>query len=138
MEYISLFFTSFLSATLLPMGSEALLLFYSHDSDLIISMLWLVASVGNTLGACVNWWLGSYLDHFQNKRWFPCTPAQLARAQYHFAKYGQLSLLFSWLPIIGDPLCLIAGTLKTPFLRFFMLVFIGKTTRYFFLLYLVL
>lgn len=138
MEYLLLFFTSLLSATLLPMGSEALLLFYGQNTELILAILWIVASIGNTAGACVNWWLGRYLQRFQGRPWFPCSVSQLKRAQQHFAKYGLLSLLFSWLPIVGDPLCLVAGTLKTPFLHFLILVFIGKTTRYFFLLYLVL
>lgn len=138
MEYLLLFLTSFLSATLLPMGSEALLLLYSQDTNLIVFLLWAIASIGNTAGACVNWWLGVYLERFQHHRWFPCSPSQLAKAQQHFAKYGFASLLFSWLPIVGDPLCLVAGALKTPFFKFLLLVFIGKATRYFFLLYLVL
>ena len=138
MEYLLLLSTSFLSATLLPMGSEALLLFYSQDTSLPLFWLWAVASIGNTLGGCVNWWLGVYVERFQDRRWFPCSQKQLVTAKTHFAQYGLVSLLFSWLPVVGDPLCLIAGTLRTPFLRFLLLVFIGKAIRYFFLLYLVL
>jgi len=137
MEYLLLFMASFLSATLLPLGSEALLLLYSQDETMSWLVLLLIASLGNTAGACVNWWLGCYLERFQHHRWFPVSNTQLIMAKKHFSKYGLFSLLFSWLPIIGDPLCLIAGVLKVPFSVFLVLVSIGKTIRYFCLLYLV-
>lgn len=138
MEYLYLAITAFLSATLLPMGSEALLLLYANDVNL--SLLWLAvtASIFNTLGSCVNWWLGRYLEHFQEKKWFPVSQEQLNKAQIRFNKYGRASLLFAWLPIIGDPLCFVAGLLKVRFLPFFILVLIGKSVRYGMLLFLVI
>lgn len=138
MEYLYLALTAFLSATLLPMGSEALLLFYANDTNLSIVGLAIVASLFNTFGSCVNWWLGGYLEHFQEKKWFPVSQEQLNKAQVRFNKYGRASLLFAWLPIIGDPLCFVAGLLKVNFVTFFVLVLIGKSLRYSMLLFLVI
>lgn len=138
MEYLYLAITAFLSATLLPMGSEALLLLYANDTTLSLFLLALAASVFNTLGSCVNWWLGQYLEHFQNKPWFPVSHDQLEKAQVRFNKYGKASLLFAWLPIIGDPLCFIAGLLRVGFLPFLVLVFLGKSVRYGLLLFLLI
>lgn len=136
MEYLYLALTAFLSATLLPMGSEALLLLYAQDEGLSIIVLAVVASVFNTLGSCVNWWLGCYLEHFQQKKWFPVSQAQLVKAQNHFNKYGKVSLLFAWLPIVGDPLCFVAGLMRVHFSYFLILVFLGKSLRYGMLLFL--
>ena len=58
----------------------------------------------------------------------------IVKAEDYFQKYGVWSLLFSWMPIIGDPLTLVAGNLKVPFLTFFVLVFLGKASRYFFII----
>lgn len=138
MEYLYLALTAFLSATLLPMGSEALLLLYANDETLSILLLGLVASLANTLGSCVNWWLGGYLEHFQSKKWFPVSQEQLNKAQIRFNKYGKASLLFAWLPVVGDPLCFIAGLLRVGFMPFFLLVFIGKSLRYGMLLFLII
>jgi membrane protein YqaA with SNARE-associated domain len=137
MEYFYLAITAFISATLLPMGSEALLLLYAKDSSLSLFGLAFIASVFNTLGACVNWWLGYYLELFQHKKWFPVSEEKLAKAQLRFNKYGKASLLFAWLPLIGDPLCFIAGLLNVNFWQFCILVFVGKSLRYFMLLFLI-
>lgn len=129
MPYISLFFTAFIAATLLPTASEGLLLILaSHGHQL--ALLWLSATLGNTLGSCVNWWLGKELQRFQDKKWFFVTKLQLKYAQKRFNRFGQISLLFAWLPIIGDPLTFIAGVMKVPFLRFLILVALGKAIRY--------
>ena len=137
MEYFYLAITAFLSATLLPMGSEALLLLYAKDVSLSILALAFTASIFNTLGSCVNWWLGCYLEHFQGKKWFPVSQEQLTKAQLRFNKYGKTSLLFAWLPLIGDPLCFVAGLLRVHFFPFFVLVLIGKSLRYGILLFLI-
>lgn len=129
MAYLSLFITAFLAATLLPLSSEALLatLIYQHYS---LPLLWLAASVGNTLGSCVNWYLGRQCLHLQQKKWFPFSQEQMNRAQMRFQRYGQWSLLVAWLPIIGDPLTFFAGVMRMPFYRFLFLVFCGKGFRY--------
>ncbi len=127
--YLGLFLTAFLAATLLPAYSEILfagLISAGYDP----LALWLWASAGNTLGSAVNWALGRYLLHFQNRRWFPFKGNSLATAQRWFQKFGVWSLLMAWLPIGGDALTFIAGVMRVPFIIFFVLTAIGKATRY--------
>jgi membrane protein YqaA with SNARE-associated domain len=97
--------------------------------------IWLVASLGNTLGAALNWLMGRYLLHYQQRKWFPFNVKQLALGQRWFQQYGVWSLLFAWLPIGGDPLTFIAGMMKVRFSIFFVLTFIGKALRYWVVIY---
>ena len=133
--YFSLFASGFIAAMLLPASSEVLLLALAQQGYAPL-WLWLAATCSNTLGSCVNWYLGKELLRFSDKRWFPVSPAQLAKAQQHFKRYGSWSLLLAWLPIVGDPLTLVAGTLRVRFGLFLMLVALGKGARYALLLYL--
>lgn len=135
MIYLSLFAVAFLAATLLPFSSEVLLSGYVLAGYPVIG-LWLAASAGNTLGSAVNWWLGRQLLHWQTHRWFPFKPDQLQRAQQAFNRYGRLSLLFAWVPVIGDPLTFVAGVMRVPFKLFIVLVAIGKAARYALVIYL--
>jgi len=98
--------------------------------------LLICASTGNILGSITNWYLGKKITIFQDRKWFPVSPDQLNRSQKYFQKYGLWSLLLAWVPIIGDPLTLLAGILKVRFGIFFLLVSISKISRYFFILYL--
>lgn len=129
LSYISLFISSFLAASLFPASSEVLLLALLQQGYLPW-LLFIVATLGNTLGSCFNWYLGCKLEHYKHQRWFPVSPSALARAQQHFQRFGSWSLLFAWLPIIGDPLTLIAGVLKVRFRLFLVLVCSGKALRY--------
>lgn len=127
--YISLFLIAFLAATLLPAYSELafagmLAMGYSPFS------LWLVATAGNSLGAVVNWFLGRYLLHYQDRKWFPFKGATLARSQRWFQRYGVWSLLMAWAPIGGDALTFIAGMMRIKLWLFIILVTIGKGLRY--------
>lgn len=128
--YLGLFVSAFAAATILPLQSEALLVgLLLHDRQ----ALWLllaIASAGNILGSMLNWLLGRYLVKFQDRRWFPASPAQLQKAEKSYRRYGYWSLLLSWAPIIGDPLTVIAGALHEPFWRFTLLVSAAKTGRY--------
>lgn len=128
--YLGLFLSAFGAATLLPLQSEALLvaLLLSHDYSL--PLLLLVASVGNVLGSLVNWLLGRYIERYKQRKWFPVSQQQLTRAQGFYARYGRWSLLLSWMPVIGDPLTLVAGIMREPLWRFTLLVTVAKTTRY--------
>lgn len=130
MGYCLVFFISFLSATILPLGSEGVLLFYVTDGSLSVFALWLVASVGNTLGGVVNWWLGLYLLKFEDKKWFPIRHGSRVKAERIFKRYGIWSLLFTWLPVVGDGIALISGVLRTSIWYFLPLVFAGKAIRY--------
>ena len=122
--------SAFASATLLPGTSEALLVALHVSKAAPGWALLLVAGAGNVAGSCVNWALGRFLARFAGERWFPATPEQLERAGRWYGRYGWPSLLFSWLPVIGDPLTVMAGTLRTPFVLFLIVVAIAKTARY--------
>ena len=93
------------------------------------------AIIGNTAGSVFNWWLGRYARHFETRRWFPFTPADIEKASARFARFGAASLLLAWLPLIGDPLTFVAGLLRVPFSVFLPLVAIGKAARYVVLLW---
>jgi len=99
--------------------------------------LLIFASIGNILGSITNWYLGKKITIFQDRKWFPVSSDQLDRSQIYFQKYGLWSLLLAWVPIIGDPLTLLAGVLKVRFGIFLMLVSISKISRYVFILYVV-
>ncbi|WP_039928959.1 YqaA family protein [Alishewanella jeotgali] len=135
MAYFSLFLTGFIAATLFPASSELLLLALLAQGYLPV-WLWLAATLGNTLGSCVNWYLGRELLRFQHKSWFPISAAALTRATTQFQRYGRWSLLFAWLPVVGDPLTMVAGVLRVPFRLFLLLVALGKGLRYALLIWL--
>ena len=130
--YLSLLLISFLAATVLPLSSELVLInllnMNEHNSFTLVA----IASLGNILGSVFNWLLGFYLLKFVNKKWFPFKENQINTASRRFRKFGVWSLLFAWVPVIGDPLTFIAGTLKVNFLLFLILVATGKVSRYLF------
>ncbi len=128
--YGGLFLVALLSASILPLQSEAVLVGLLLSNNYPVGLLLMVASVGNVLGSLLNWYLGKYLQRFQQRRWFPVKPEQLDKASHWYLKYGKWSLLLSWVPIIGDPLTVIAGVLREPFLPFLLLVTIAKVSRY--------
>ncbi len=130
MAHLSLFLTALLAATLLPAQSEAVLAAMLLDGTHDWRGLVLVATVGNTLGATINWILGRFASHFRNREWFPLRSRLYERAQDWFARYGVWSLLLSWLPFVGDPLTVIAGVLRVKIWTFLILVTIGKASRY--------
>ncbi|WP_153294236.1 YqaA family protein [gamma proteobacterium SS-5] len=135
MDLLLLFGSAFLAATLLPFYSEVVLfalLREGGDAVLLVA----VATLGNTLGAVVNWYLGRYLLHFQQRRWFYFSPAQIERAQAWFQRYGFWSLLLAWAPVGGDALTLIAGIMKVRLWLFLLLVGGGKALRYISVVYL--
>ena len=136
MIYLSLFVISFLAATILPFSSELTLAGLIASSNYDNLLLLIVASFGNVLGSIVNWALGFYSRNLTTKKWFPFKETQIERSSKWFDKFGKLSLLFAWVPIIGDPLTLVAGLLKVRFLDFIILVAIGKVSRYLIVFYL--
>ncbi|HEX9585936.1 MAG TPA: YqaA family protein [Gammaproteobacteria bacterium] len=134
--YISLFVASFLAATLVPFYSEfavAGMVGLGENPHLTL----LVATLGNTLGATVNWAAGRFLLRFQDRKWFPADSRHLERAQRWFGKYGVWSLLFAWLPVGGDALTFVAGIMRVRFVIFFCLTATGKGARYAVLIYFV-
>ncbi|WP_204247752.1 YqaA family protein [Kiloniella litopenaei] len=127
---VSLFAGAFLAATILPFSSEVMLATALHSGEHQKWLLVLIATMGNTLGAVLNWWLGLYLLHWSDHKWFPFSSRQLNQASNWFQKYGIFSLLFTWVPVIGDPLTFAAGVLRVRFIIFLPLVFFGKGLRY--------
>lgn len=121
---------AFASATVLPLSSEAVLLGQMAAGLVPVPWLLVAATLGNVAGSCFNWWLGRHVRRFETARWFPFSPATLARATLRFQAYGTACLLLSWLPVVGDPLTFVAGVLRVPFARFLVLVAVGKAARY--------
>ena len=130
MSYAGLFVSAFLAATVLPFYSEVTLGYLLYENPSTWFILWVVATAGNTLGSACNAAMGRGLIHFQDRKWFPFKPDQLQRAQDQFNRYGLWCLLLAWMPVIGDPLTFIAGTMRVHWLPFFILVFFGKGIRY--------
>ena len=130
MSYFSLFLTSFASATLLPGGSEALFI-YLLSEHLSPTLLLAIATLGNTLGSFINYILGKYATDFALSKGY-IKEKHLIKASSVFEKYGAWSLLFSWLPIIGDPLTFVAGIVRYSWWKFLMIVGFAKFARYIF------
>jgi membrane protein YqaA with SNARE-associated domain len=128
--YVGLFAAAFGAATLLPLQSEALLVGLIVSDRYWLWGLLAVATLGNVLGSLVNWWLGRGIERFQDRRWFPVSAKHMATARKHYERYGHWSLLLSWMPVIGDPLTLIAGVMREPLGRFVLIVTVAKAARY--------
>jgi len=89
-----------------------------------------VASLGNILGSCVNWFLGRFIAHYEDGSWVPMKRETVARAEAWYHRYSRWSLLMSWSPIVGDPLIIVPGVLREPLPVFLALVTVAKTLRY--------
>ena len=127
---LSLFSVSFLAATVLPLSSEALFLALLAGESSLGSLL-LAATLGNTLGACVNWWLGTALrTNLPASRLFTHAASNLESAERWFNRAGKWSLLLAWLPIIGDALTVFAGVVRVPLWQLALLAGVGKFARY--------
>lgn len=128
--YAGLFAVAFVAATILPAQSEAALVALLIAGEQPPAALVAVASVGNVLGAVVNWVLGRGVEQFSDRRWFPVAPAMLDRASGWYRRWGRWSLLLSWAPFGGDALTVAAGVLREPLWSFLLLVAVAKTARY--------
>jgi membrane protein YqaA with SNARE-associated domain len=121
----TVFVISFISATLLPLGSEPAVFGYVKlRPDMMIPTI-LVATVGNTLGGVVDYWMG-----FGAKKAFNPTKKTELTALKWVEKFGPKAMLLSFLPAVGDPLCAVAGWLKLPFWQSVVYMAIGKFLRY--------
>lgn len=129
-EYGALFAAAFLSATIVPFQSEAVLFGMMVSDHYPWWILILVASAGNVLGSVANWFLGRFFSRFEGRRWFPVKRGQMARAQAWYHRYGRWTLLLSWVPVVGDPLTIVAGVLREPLPVFLALVTLAKVGRY--------
>jgi membrane protein YqaA with SNARE-associated domain len=128
----ALFALSFLAATILPLGSEWLLVaLILQGVDPVPAVA--VATVGNFLGACTTYAMGFWGSTFVLQKLLRIGEKDISKAERIFEKYGSWALLLAWLPVVGDPLCLVAGSLRLNLLRFSCLVFAGKLGRYAFI-----
>ncbi|TJX06226.1 MAG: DedA family protein [Mesorhizobium sp.] len=121
---------AFAAATILPAQSEAALAGLLASGAFSPAMLVAVASIGNILGSAVNWGLGRGIERFRDRPWFPLRPPRLNRATSWYHRYGRWSLLLSWMPIVGDPLTVVAGVLREPLWSFVAIVAVAKLSRY--------
>ena len=124
----ALFGSALLSSTLFPGGSEALLLYRLHQGDDPVASV-LTATAGNVLGSLITYGMGRFgrqaVRHRSEK-----TDRHIMRAEHWFKRFGRPSLLLAWLPVVGDPLCLVAGVLRVNVITFLLLVTLGKLARY--------
>lgn len=132
-DYFWLFLSGITSATLLPGSSEIVLLTMLSQGVGDPILLVMVATAGNVLGSLINWLCGRYLITFMGRWWFPVSQKSYDKGKKWFERYGVWSLLLAWLPIVGDPLTLLAGTMAVRLRIFLILVTIGKFARYAFL-----
>lgn len=130
LAYLTLFLSAFGAATILPGSSELIFSALLIDHPEALAGLFVVATLGNTLGSVANWLLGRFLVQFQDRAWFPVSGKRLDQASHLFQRFGYPLLLLAWVPVIGDPLTVAAGVLKARFLPFCLLVLIGKAARY--------
>ncbi len=135
--YAGLFLASFLAATILPLSSEVVLGFLLfNDFDPVVSVG--IATTGNVLGSFVNYALGYWGGLFLVRRVSRISEEAFFKAKQRFKKYGLFSLFFAWVPVIGDPLTVVAGVLKINMWAFFILVASGKLVRYILISYMIL
>jgi membrane protein YqaA with SNARE-associated domain len=128
--YLGLFAAAFAAATILPMQSEAALAGLLLTQSFPVPVLIAVASAGNILGSVINWAVGCGVERFRDRRWFPVGPKKLERATKWYRRHGRWSLLLSWVPVIGDPLTVVAGVLREPLWSFVAIVAVAKIFRY--------
>ena len=134
--YLGLFISAFLAATILPLSSEVVLSTLLLNGLSPIALV-TIATIGNVLGSLANYALGYWASLEVIKKWLKISEEDFVRAEQRFVKYGLFSLCFAWVPIIGDPLTLIAGVLRIRLLWFLILVTAGKLMRYIVISYLV-
>jgi len=128
--YTGLFLAALLAATIVPMQSEAVLVGLLLPGDYPVTGLLAVASCGNILGAAINWWLGRCIERFRHRSWFPVNEHRLSQSQHWYQRYGKWSLLLCWMPVIGDPLTVVAGVMREPFPVFLLIAGSAKILRY--------
>ncbi|ARE41012.1 membrane protein [Rhodovulum sp. P5] len=124
-----MFLAAFGAATVLPFQSEVVFVGLQLGGQVSLGWLIAVASLGNILGAAVNYALGRWVEHFRGRKWFPVTDRQLERAQGWYGRWGVWTLLLSWAPF-GDAFTVVAGMMRTPLWLFLVLVSFAKTGRY--------
>ena len=135
--YFGLFVSAFLAATILPLSSEVVLSALLLNGLSPVALV-TIATTGNVLGSLTNYALGYWAGMSVIKKWLKMSEDEFVRTEQRFTKYGMLSLCFAWVPIIGDPLTVIAGVLRIRLFWFVLLVTAGKLMRYIVISYITL
>ena len=125
-----LFLSAFLAATLIPAQSELGLGYLVINTDYSMVLLVTVASLGNTTGATINWFIGQGVARSIVRSEKIKASTRYWTVINWYKKYGKWTLLLSWAPFIGDPITIIAGILKVPLKTFLLIVAVAKTSRY--------
>ncbi|MDQ6976474.1 MAG: YqaA family protein [Mariprofundaceae bacterium] len=134
-ELITLFFSALVSATLFPGGSELLLLYDIQQGSSKIGCIG-IATVGNVMGSTITYAMGYYgkktmqASRYRMPACLQVSPKRQQQAEVYFQRFGGIALLFAWLPVVGDPLCFVAGLLRFHWCWFVALVLLGKLGRY--------
>src|SRR3990167_3855941 len=128
--FLGLFPPAFGAPPLLPLQTEAVLEGLLLTDRYAVWALLAVATTGNVLGSVLNWLLGRSIERYRHKRWFPVSEGKLEKAQQAYHRFGRWSLLLSWVPIIGDPLTVVAGVMREPFWSFLLIVFRIKLRQF--------
>jgi membrane protein YqaA with SNARE-associated domain len=132
--YLGLFIASFLAATILPFSSEVVLVSllsfsykeFNYSSILLIAS----ATLGNFLGGTTNYYLGRFCKIEWLNKYLGFSEQKLQKASKYVHKYGAYLAFFSWIPIVGDPMCIALGWFKAKQARFLLFMFVGKLMRY--------
>lgn len=125
---LGLFISAFISSTVAPGGSEAVLAYMVNSQQHAVTLLVVIATLGNTLGALTTWWLGVWAA-----KKYPAETLlsdQQRKSLQHVRRWGSWALLFSWLPLVGDGLCFAGGWLKLSLFSSVMAILFGKALRY--------
>ncbi len=131
--YLGLFLVSFLAATLVPLGSEifvAVMAVSGYDPWFVFA----VATSGNTLGSITNYYVGKLGTNFLLSRYIKVDSQKRQKAEKMYQKWGSPILSLAWIPIIGDPLTVVAGVFNLDLWIFTFWVALGKSFRYFFVI----
>ncbi|MFN0184359.1 MAG: YqaA family protein [Aquabacterium sp.] len=124
----TVFVVALVSATLLPMGSEPAVFGLIKLNPAMFWPAILVATAGNTVGGAISWWMGWAAERTYER--IKHQPPSHQRALGWLERFGPKACLLSWLPVVGDPLCAVAGWLRLPFWPCLLYMAIGKFARY--------
>ena len=128
--YLGLFFAALAAGSLVPVPSEAAFVALILTSGDPVWIALAVATSGNVAGSAINWTIGRAIERLRGTRWVPVSEPALERARRWYHKYGRWTLLLSFVPIIGDPLTVVAGVMRESFWFFIALVSVAKFARY--------
>lgn len=124
------FLISLISASIIPAQGELVMFALMASGKYTAWLLFCTACAGTVLGVSINWFLGRYLSRFQNEKWFPVKTTYIEKAKLLFDRHGRTALLLAGIPLIGDPITIVAGALKINFWFYLFTAGLSKCARY--------